>query len=44
MAGEMSGVVMALAGYVGLMIYEIVVLIRFRKKTEELCGMRISAV
>ena len=43
MAGEMSGVLMALAGYVGLMIYEIVVLIRFRKKTEKFCGMRISA-
>ena len=43
MTGEMSGVLMALAGYVGLMIYEIVVLIRFRKNTERFCGMRISA-
>ncbi len=41
-AGEMSGILMALAGYVGLMIYEIVVLIRFRKNTEKFCGMRIS--
>ena len=43
MAGEMSGILMALAGYVGLMIYEIVVLIRFRKNTVKFCGMRISA-
>ena len=43
MAGEMSGILMAFAGYVGLMIYEIVVLIRFRKNTEKFCGMRISA-
>ena len=42
MAGEISGVLMALAGYVGLMICEIVVLIRFRKNTEKLCGMRTS--
>ena len=42
MTGEMSGVLMALAGYVGLMIYEIVVLIRFRKNTEKFCGMPIS--
>lgn len=43
MTGEMSGILMALAGYVGLMIFEIVVLIRFRKNTEKFCGMRISA-
>ncbi len=43
MAGEMRGILMALAGYVGLLIYEIVVLIRFRKNTEKFCGMRISA-
>lgn len=43
MTGEMSGILMALAGYVGLMIYEIVVLIRFRKNTEKFCGMRTSA-
>ena len=43
MTEEMSGVLIALAGYVGLMIYEIVVLIRFRKNTEKFCGMRISA-
>ncbi len=43
MAGEMTGVLMALAGYAGLMIYEILVLIRFRKNTEKFCGMRISA-
>lgn len=44
MSGEMSGIVIALAGYVGLMIYEIAVLIRFRKNTEKFCGMRTSAV
>ena len=43
MTGEMSGVLMAFAGYAGLMVYEIAVLIRFRRKTEQLCGMRISA-
>ncbi len=43
MAGEVTGVLIALAGYVGLMIYEIAVLIRFRKNTEKFCGMRISA-
>ena len=35
MAGEMIGIVMALAGYVGLLIFELVVLIRFRKNTEK---------
>ena len=43
LAGEMSGILLALAGYAGLMVYEIVVLIRFRKKTGKLCGMQISA-
>ena len=43
MTGEMIGVLMALAGYAGLIIYEIVVLVRFRKKTETLCAMRLSA-
>ena len=42
MAGEMSGIVIALGGYVGLLIFELVVLIRFRKNTEKFCGMRIS--
>ncbi len=41
MAGEMTGMVTALAGYAGLLIYEIAVLLRFRKKTEKLCGMHI---
>lgn len=40
--GDMTGILMALAGYAGLMIYEIVVLIRFRKKTGEFCDMRTS--
>lgn len=43
MTGEMIGALMALAGYVGLIIYEIVVLVRFRKKTETLCAMRLTA-
>ena len=43
MAGEMSGVLTALACFAGLLIYELVVLIRFRKNTEKFCGMRISA-
>ena len=43
MAGEMSGIVIALGGYVSLLIFELVVLIRFRKNTEKFCGMRISA-
>ena len=43
MTGEMSGVLIALSGYVGLMVYEIAVLIRFRKNTEKLCGLHISA-
>ena len=42
MAGEMTGIIIALAGYAGLIIYEIVVLIRFRMKTEKFCGMRTS--
>ena len=42
MSQEMIGVVIALAGYAGLLIYEIVVLVRFRKKTEKFCGMRTS--
>ena len=42
LAGEISGILIALAGYVGLMICKIVVLIRFRKNTEKFCGMRIS--
>ena len=43
MTGEMSGVLIALSGYAGLMVYEIAVLIRFRKNTEKLCGLHISA-
>ncbi len=43
MSGEMIGILIALAGYVGLLVFELVVLIRFRKKTEKLCGMHISA-
>ena len=39
--GEMAGIAKALIGYVGLMAYEIVVLIRFKKKTRQLCEMSL---
>ena len=40
---ERIGVALALAGYAGLLIYELVVLIRFRKKTALFCGMSTLA-
>ena len=43
MSGELIGVALALAGYAGLLIYELVVLIRFRKKTALFCGMSTLA-
>ena len=43
MRGEMSGLVTALIGYVGLLVYELVVLIRCRKKTAMFCGMSTLA-
>ena len=43
MSGEMIGILMALAGYVGMLVFELVVLIRFRKKTAKFCDMRLSA-
>ena len=43
MTGEMSGILMALAGYVGMLVFELVVLIRFRKKKAKFCDMRLSA-
>ena len=42
-SGELIGVALALAGYAGLLIYELVVLIRFRKKTALFCGMSTLA-
>ena len=42
-SGELIGVALALAGYAGLLIYELVVLIRFRKKTAMFCGMSTLA-
>ena len=41
--GVVSMFIGALAGYAGLMICKIVVLIRFTKKTEKFCGIHISA-
>lgn len=43
MRGEMTGMVMALIGYVGLLVYELAVLVRFRKKTAVFCGMSTLA-
>lgn len=43
LSGDLSGIVIAFAGYVGLMIYELVVLIRFRKKTAAFCDMSTLA-
>ncbi len=42
-SGELIGAALALAGYAGLLIYELVVLIRFRKKTALFCGMSTLA-
>ena len=39
MRGETKGMIIALIGFVCLLVYEYVVLIRCRKKTAELCGM-----
>ena len=39
MRGEVSGMIRALIGYVALLIYELIVLVRFKKKTATFCGM-----
>ena len=39
MRGEMGGMVRALIGYVGLLVFEFLVLVRCRKKTATFCGM-----
>ena len=39
MRGEVSGMIRALIGFVALLIYELIVLVRFKKKTATLCGM-----
>ena len=39
MRGELSGIIRALIGYVALLIYELIVLVRFKKKTATFCGM-----
>jgi RsiW-degrading membrane proteinase PrsW (M82 family) len=43
MRGEEKGVIIALIGYVCLLVYELVVLLRCKKKTEELCGLSTLA-
>ena len=40
MRGEMSGMIRAAVGYAALLVFELVVLIRCKKKTEVFCGMR----
>ena len=40
MRGEMKGFIVAAIGYVCLLVYELVVLIRCTKKTEAFCAMR----
>ena len=43
MRGELSGMIRALIGYVALLVYELIVLVRFKKKTATLCGMSTLA-
>ena len=43
MRGEMSGMIRAAVGYAALLVFELVVLIRCKKKTEVFCGMRTLA-
>ena len=43
MRGEEKGVIIALIGYVCLLVYELVVLLRCKKKTAELCGLSTLA-
>ena len=39
MRGEMSGMIRALVGYATLLVFEFIVLVRCKKKTEMFCGM-----
>ena len=41
--GEMSGIIIGLIGYFGLLIYELIVLLRCKKKTAMFCGMSTLA-
>ena len=43
MRGEVKGVIIALIGYVCLLVFELVVLLRCKKKTAELCGLSTLA-
>ena len=43
MRGEMSGILMGLIGYAGLLVYELIVLVRCKKKTAMFCGMSTLA-
>ena len=44
MRGEMSGIIRALIGYVCMLVYELVVLVRCKKKIAMFCGMSTLAV
>lgn len=43
MRGEISGVIRALIGYAFLLVYEVIVLVRCKKKTVMFCGMSTLA-
>lgn len=43
MRGEISGVIRALIGYAFLLVYEVIVLVRCKKKTAMFCGMSTLA-
>ncbi|MBR5605318.1 MAG: PrsW family intramembrane metalloprotease [Verrucomicrobia bacterium] len=43
MRGEVKGEIIALIGYVSLLVFELVVLLRCKKKTAELCGLSTLA-
>ena len=43
MRGELSGIIRAVIAYVALLVYEVIVLVRCKKKTEMFCGMSTLA-
>ena len=43
MRGELSGIIRALTAYVAMLVYEAIVLVRCKKKTEMFCGMSTLA-
>ena len=40
MRGEMKGMIVAMIGYVCLLVYEFAILVRCKKKTADFCGMK----